>query len=403
MHFYDLRSLPSRPTAPKSMRGPAPNGRDKRLINQINHNLDRNPDTTLRRIRAAPGTGRVNSHSREPPKGPRVQGAHFRNGAGARPANGHSGPQPGAYPQALPAATMTPQQQMQLLAMYEEQARMMARILSSEQLQDINNMHIDPATSGPNAQHRPSQGQASGRSLFERVEATPSNLGHRKHFQPDHILGSQGDDQMSDAPHIPSSLTTASTNDGDSTAKDPTVTLCRFNLTCTKSDCQFAHQSPAAPAGTTIDMTDTCSFGAACKNRKCTGRHPSAAQKSKHQAVQNCKFYPNCTNQKCPFLHPDMPACRNGADCTVTNCKFAHSKIECRYNPCLNPACPFKHIAGQKRGAFEDKVWVASSDLKEEHVSDRKFVVDEDVEEELILPGQSSVSPTIPKVDVAVA
>jgi hypothetical protein len=50
----------------------------------------------------------------------------------------------------------------------------------------------------------------------------------------------------------------------------------------------------------------------------------------------------------------------------------------------LNPACPFKHVDGQKRGKFEDKVWVANGN--EEHVSERKFV-DDDGKEELIIPG----------------
>lgn len=48
----------------------------------------------------------------------------------------------------------------------------------------------------------------------------------------------------------------------------------------------------------------------------------------------------------------------------------------------MNPACPFKHVEGQKRGKFEDKVWVAG---EKEHVSERKFV-DEDGTEELIKP-----------------
>jgi len=50
----------------------------------------------------------------------------------------------------------------------------------------------------------------------------------------------------------------------------------------------------------------------------------------------------------------------------------------------MNPGCTFKHEEGQKRGKFEDKVWVAK-----EHVSERKFVDDEGKPEELIIPGSS--------------
>jgi hypothetical protein len=60
----------------------------------------------------------------------------------------------------------------------------------------------------------------------------------------------------------------------------------------------------------------------------------------------------------------------------------------CKFNPCKNAYCPFKHADGQKRGSFEDKVWTPNHE-KKEHVSERKFV-DEDGEEELILPGRSS-------------
>ena len=50
----------------------------------------------------------------------------------------------------------------------------------------------------------------------------------------------------------------------------------------------------------------------------------------------------------------------------------------------MNPTCAFKHADGQKRGKFQDKVWVAND--SKEHVSERKFV-DDDGKEELIVPG----------------
>lgn len=100
------------------------------------------------------------------------------------------------------------------------------------------------------------------------------------------------------------------------------------------------------------------------------------------------------TNKACPFKHP-MPVCRNGADCPTreSGCTFAHSDIMCRYNPCMNPACPYRHTDGQKRGNFADKVWTRDGVEagKDSHVSERKFVnEDGEAEEELILPGRNN-------------
>lgn len=162
-------------------------------------------------------------------------------------------------------------------------------------------------------------------------------------------------------------------------------TICKFNLKCTKTDCIFAHQSSAAPPGTNIDVTDTCTFGVACQNKKCVGRHPSPAQKKVHQAEQECKFFPNCTNPHCPFKHPNMPLCRNGADCKLEGCKFTHLQTPCRFNPCKNPTCPYKHEEGQQQvqmRTFADMTW--TPDKAKEHVSERKFV-SEDGQEELIV------------------
>ncbi len=55
----------------------------------------------------------------------------------------------------------------------------------------------------------------------------------------------------------------------------------------------------------------------------------------------------------------------------------------CKYRPCTNRFCTFKHEEGQ-RGTFQDKVWTA--DDSKEHVSDRKFV-DDNVPEENVLSG----------------
>jgi len=168
----------------------------------------------------------------------------------------------------------------------------------------------------------------------------------------------------------------------------PANTVCKFNLNCTKPDCIFAHQSPAAPPGIPVDPKDTCTYGVTCQNRKCTAKHPSPAQKNKFQAEQDCKFFPNCTNPNCTFRHPSMPMCRNGGDCTRENCKFTHVRTTCKYNPCMNPHCQYKHVDGQKRGKFGDKVWVAGEDdMKVDHVSERKFIDDQaQAEEELVRP-----------------
>lgn len=163
--------------------------------------------------------------------------------------------------------------------------------------------------------------------------------------------------------------------------QNPEETICRFNLNCGNKDCKFAHQSPAAPPGSHIDVKDVCSFGAACKNFKCVGRHPSPATKTAHQSELDCKFWPNCQNPRCPFKHPSKPPCRNGGDCKTAGCEFYHTSVMCKFNPCTNRYCTFKHEDGQ-RGTFADKVWTADGS----HVSERKFADDKAAEEE-VLPG----------------
>lgn len=164
---------------------------------------------------------------------------------------------------------------------------------------------------------------------------------------------------------------------------NPEESVCRYNLKCTNKDCKFAHQSPAAPPGVTVDVSDVCSFGAACKNFKCVARHPSPATKFAHQSEQECKFWPNCQNPRCTFKHPSKPPCRNGADCKVEGCTFYHSAVMCKFKPCTNRYCTFKHEEGQ-RGAFPDKVWTAEG--ANQHVSERKFA-DGDAAEEEVIPG----------------
>lgn len=325
-------------------------GRDKRMLNQIGKAMDRTTDP-LHRTR---GNDRINSHNRGPPGGPRGGRGGGRGGMNARAANiqaglnamggmggpgGMNGPWMGGQPG-----------NMDLIAMMQQQSEMMAQM----QQQILNG--------GFNNQ------RGHGKSLFDRSQNPRHNKNRHQNNKTDAGEGGAA----------------AEGEDVDMTKREPPNpedTVCKYNLRCTNKECKFAHQSPVAPPGATIEIHDVCSFGAACKNRKCTGRHPSPATKLAHQGEQDCKFFPNCFNPQCPFKHPEMPLCRNGAGCTTANCKFTHIQTKCRFNPCKNPRCPYIHEEGQQ-GVFKDKVWTAEG---EEHVSERKFVQNEDGTEEVIL------------------
>lgn len=330
------------------------NARGGRLLNQINKNLERGSDAALHRVRGQQGTGRINSHGRDSQKNMRGQhgaGRGFNRQMGGMGMNG---------PGAANVMQMSPENQMQLMAMLEEQARMMSQLMPG----------FMPPAVNPNFQQQ--QQQQQGRSLFDRVErpAHKQGGGDFKSRVARHGISAQnGEDAEMDT-------------SGDQPA-DVQEGVCRFNLRCTRKDCPYAHQSPAAPPGAPVDVNDTCPFGAACKNKKCTGKHPSPAVKASHQSEEICRFFPHCTNPNCAFKHPSMPLCRNGADCTTEGCKFTHLTTACKYNPCMNRSCPYKHAEGQK-GNFADKVWVAGQEKP--HVSERKFVQDENAEEELIKP-----------------
>lgn len=371
-----------RPTGPKSMRdGGANRPRDKRMLGHLARQMDRSNDNVLHKVRTHGGNERINSHSRGPPTGPRQSmsnrgGARMPNG----PRNGSVGVPPMQSPAAMSMMNMSPQNQMAMLHSLEQQMKGMAQMMGMAGQQ----MPMGNGLGFGQPQH-----QQPRKSLFDRVQPNPrgqsngfrrgsqnSRYGehHQNHSQTSGTPSSSMDVEMSQEKREP-----PSPND-----------TCKFNLSCTNKDCKFAHQSPAAPPGAAIDVSDECTFGAACKNRKCTGRHPSPAQKLAHQTSMDCKFYPNCTNERCPFRHPTTALCRNGADCTTPDCKFIHSKVMCKFNPCLNPKCTFKHVDGQKRGKFEDKVWVSGE--AKEHVSERKFVDGNNEDEELIKPEEPAVS-----------
>jgi len=76
--------------------------------------------------------------------------------------------------------------------------------------------------------------------------------------------------------------------------------------------------------------------------------------------------------------------------CKTPNCPFTHLEVACRFNPCTNLRCPYKHEPGQQKTTnFADYSWTptkqAEQDAENQHVSERKFV-DEQVGEELIRP-----------------
>lgn len=372
----------NRPTGPKAMRNGADRGRGKRLVGQLNRAMDRTHENVLHRVRGATGNERINSHSRTPPTGPRMgtgrqprgpnqraaniahglanmnpmsNGPPGMNGGGMGPMNGW-GMMPGQPPQS------------DLLQMMEVQQQMLNQMQQQLMMQ----------------QGGAANGQGRGKSLFERTQH-PNQRGNfrgrgghhqngRNHThqsetsKPDSAEQGEGDQDMSGVKRE---------------AANPDETVCRFNLSCNNKDCKFAHQSPAAPPGTTVDVQDVCSFGAACKNFKCVGRHPSPATRMAHQSEQDCKFWPNCQNARCPFKHPSKPPCRNGADCKTPGCEFYHNTVMCKFRPCTNRYCQFKHEEGQ-RGSFPDKVWTA--DGTKEHVSERQFA-DAKAAEEQVIPG----------------
>ncbi|OWP03800.1 hypothetical protein B2J93_2645 [Marssonina coronariae] len=377
----------TRPTGPKSMRdGPgASRPRDKRMLGHLAKAMDRTNESVLHRIRPQNGNERINTHSRAPPTGPRQQASGrggIRNSNSRM--NGHA---MGGMPMQQGAVAnnlmnMSPQQQLELYSMLEQQSRLMAQMLGPH--------HQMAMGRGGNMGSGFQQPQP-GRSLFDRV---PQNQrlhnGPRKFPQNDKFGGQQSH------PRTGSDAASSSMDVEMSQEKkdlDPENTKCRFNLQCTMKDCKFAHQSPAAPSGAAIDFKDVCAFGAACKNKKCTGKHPSPSQKAAYQTAQQCRWGSDCTNPNCTFIHPTP--CRNGGDCAVPNCKFGHTKIVCKFNPCERPSCTFKHVEDQKRGKFADKVW--TPDSAKEHVSERKFV-DEGAPEELIVPGASDAGLNRPSI-----
>ncbi|KAL8970651.1 MAG: hypothetical protein Q9183_001417 [Haloplaca sp. 2 TL-2023] len=355
--------------------------------------MDRSGDSVLHRVRPQQGTERINMHNRQPPRGPRNDQNRNQRGPSNSRAVGN-----GAMPSAgTPAAMMnaSPQQQMALFAMLEEQARMMSQIFSPQQQALMSGMP-QPAI---NPNFRPGfqpQNHRPDRSLFERVERPltqrPSNNFYKRNQPNNTGPTSRNQHSTEDVERtqdmVNGDMTSSMEVEGSqkSQSEVSSETICKFNIRCTKKDCPFAHQSPTAPPGITLDLSSTCSFGARCQNRKCVMRHPSPAQNSALAATEDCKYFPNCANHNCPYRHPaSAQPCRFGANCTREDCKFKHVTVACKFNPCLNASCPYKHLEGQQQARQGGNVWTANGNQEKEHVSERKFV-DEDANEELVVP-----------------
>ena len=377
------------------MRNGAPRGgaREKRMMGQINRALDRSQDSVLHRVRTQSGNERV---GRGPPSGPRMGMSVGRQPrtTNARAAGLAAGLANMAGMPGGPAAMNgmggmnpvngAPYGQADIYAMMEQQNMMLQQMQHQLLMQQNSAM----GQRGGHGRGKNQFDRGGRQNNFQRGGAHHQHNGHAPQQQfPDagqSEAAPQGDVDMAGGKREP---------------PNPDDTICRFNLRCQNRECKFAHQSPAAPPGITIDVKDVCTFGSACKNRKCVGRHPSPANKMAHQGEQDCKFFPNCTNPHCPFRHPTMPACRNGGECKVANCKFTHVKTPCKYHPCTNRNCPFMHEEGQ-RGTFQDKVWTAEDESKE-HVSERKFV-NEDVPEDFVMPGSEQQTSEVVDAEVVI-
>ena len=74
--------------------------------------------------------------------------------------------------------------------------------------------------------------------------------------------------------------------------------------------------------------------------------------------------------------------CKFGVNCTRPNCIYNHEiAIPCRYHPCLNEQCLFKHTEGQQPN--KNKVWTSDANGSSTAM-DRKFAY-ENPEERIVV------------------
>ena len=332
-------------------------------------------DSALHRTR---GNDRINSHNvRGAPKGPR---GGLQNRPGMQKAlNGLVSPagpgmmQNGMQNQQGGNMQFSPEQQMQYLHMMEQQAQLMAQW---NQLQQGVNFQ-GGAPQGRGYTDRGRGGRGRGRGAFQNQNGARN--------------GSAATSENKDGEPASADASMEGVEQPAAKTYDPATTMCHFNSRCTNKTCPYAHQSPAAPMNIPVDTSQVCQFGVACKSVSCTARHPSPALKSDFQANSECRFYPNCTKPNCPFSHPSAPLCSFGASCTKENCQFTHLSTMCRFNPCTNALCKFKHTEGQNR-SISDYTWTPAKqqEAEKKHLSDRKFVSEAGGEEELIKGEEAS-------------
>lgn len=361
------------PTGPKALRNGPQKGRDKRMLGQMNKTLNQANDGPLHRVRGTAGTGRINTHSsREPPRGPRSQ--QIQRGLGMGNGRGMNMSMPGMNGGMMqPPDFMSPGEQMAFYHSMAENARVMAMQIQT-MTHAMNSGVLQP---GDMDDESPSFGR-SDRSL--RLRNPPG----RRHGSRAQARG-KDTEIAQDGPSMDTS-TAGGANGSKANAKDLSKTVCRFDVTCQKADCPYAHHSPIASAYDSLEVIDVeneCQYGVACKNKLCKNRHPSRAKKLAQQKEEDCQFGPFCSKfPNCPFKHTNIRACKFGADCAVPDCQFWHTKIACKHHPCTHNYCPYKHEPGQKMR------WMDANGGPAGNTAERKFV-DESAEEEVILPGQA--------------
>lgn len=377
---------PSVPTGPKAQRNGSQKPRDKRMLGQMN----KGPDQALHRIRTTPGTGRINTHAgKEPPKGPRSQqvqrGLGMMNGGRGGMQGMQAMPMPGMMGGAMPDPNMMdPQNQMFFYQSLAENAKAMAmQMQQMSQFMGPNayqKRNQNNNVAGPANRDRKVPVDKDGVPIFMDRYNRPKKPRNRSNGKDDEH---DGDTEMS-GENETDPMNQASSRQVPN-LPDLARTVCRYDVFCQKADCPYAHHSPMAGSYDNlepIDMDTECSYGAACKNKFCKGRHPSRAKKFAHQQEQECQFGPFCTKfPNCPFRHDNTRACKNGADCPIPDCKFWHCKVPCKHNPCMNHYCAFKHEPGQKQK------WADANGGPKGNTAERKFV-DEDAPEEVIIPGK---------------
>ncbi len=217
------------------------------MLGNINRAMDRTHDN-LHRVQNHSGVSRI---SRTPPTGPRgAGGRHPRNANGrasnlaaglANMAAGFGGP--GAMNPVMNGMPpmngnfMMGNGQTELLAMMEQQGRM---------IQEMQNQLMFQHQNGGN--NRGGGHNARGRSLFERTSRPQGNRrgGAQHQFNNQSETKTEADGQSEDV----------DMGQGKAESANPEETVCKWNLRCTNKECKFAHQSPAAPPGVTVDVKD---------------------------------------------------------------------------------------------------------------------------------------------------